>query len=187
MYTARRNSARTLSPHAKRSPSDMSVLLLLLLPDKAAVALQIFATCCCSFAFAMLVVSAIAPKKVREASFVWSTYLGEMGGCFLVLYALTQLVVLCMVSGFRNRCEQIDIFPAGGRGFFCSPVRCWRPGRSMYHTCRGERPCRQRTSRGTEGTRSLIILKSSQKQRWLFFSCAFGIAVNKRGSVRWQS
>ncbi|CAM9380990.1 unnamed protein product [Ectocarpus sp. 13 AM-2016] len=72
-------------------------------PYKAAVDFQIFATCCCSIAFAMLVGSAIAPTKSREASSETSTYLGWLGGCSLVLYAFTQLVVLCMMSGIRNR------------------------------------------------------------------------------------
>ncbi|CAN0568839.1 unnamed protein product, partial [Ectocarpus sp. 12 AP-2014] len=70
---------------------------------KAAVDFQMFATCCCSFAFAMLVGSAIAPTKSREASSETSTYLGWLGGCSLVLYAFAQLVVLCMMSGIRNR------------------------------------------------------------------------------------
>ncbi|CAB1105005.1 unnamed protein product [Ectocarpus sp. CCAP 1310/34] len=94
---------------------------------KAAVDFQKLATCCCSFAFAMLVGSAIAPTKTREASSETSTYLGWLGGCSLVLYALTQLVVLCMMSGIRNRCELLP----GGRGFFSPPVRCWHPGRSF--------------------------------------------------------
>ncbi|CAM9611650.1 unnamed protein product [Scytosiphon promiscuus] len=70
---------------------------------EAAVGLQIYATCCCSFAFAMLVGSAIAPTKTRKTRCVRSTHLGWLGGCFLVLYALTQLLVLCMMSGIRNR------------------------------------------------------------------------------------
>lgn len=143
-----------------------------MLSDKAAVGLQIFATCCCSLAFAMLVGSVVTLKKTREASFVWLTYLGQSGGCLLVLYALTQLIVLCTMSGIRNRCEQMQLLP-GGRGvFFCPPVRCWHPGRN-HHTCRGEWPCRQRTTRtgSTGGTRSFRLLKILP--RTVYLSCFF--------------
>ncbi|CAM9596797.1 unnamed protein product, partial [Pylaiella littoralis] len=90
---------------------------------KAAVGVQIFATCCCSLAFAMLAGSFVTLKKTREASFVWSTYLGQSGGCLLVLYALTQLIVLCTMSGIRNRYfHSIRYGPTLGFALFTSLV-----------------------------------------------------------------
>eukprot|EP00903_Cladosiphon_okamuranus_P012321 g11553.t1 len=98
---------------------------------KAAVGFQIFATCCCSFAFAVLTASAVVPTKKRETTITpretrerglaWSTHLGEIGGYLLVLYAVWQLTVLCMMAGIRNRYfHSIPYGPTLGFALFTS-------------------------------------------------------------------